>query len=192
MEAIKISDSTSFAKYFNTVRAVLEAPMMMIRWIVFLFVLGAVTDEIAFGQEVPFINDDPSVQQELDQDMFDFVAKTLGSAKLSPHMKCTLKTRTSRELRRFSDGEKWTDTLEVTYNTSGFESGQKVSFKIPMIAKYGLKKEANQWSGLGETVKIEMGDYYEHWLKFTHDGKGTIVNINIGNRLRVFPCQLNN
>lgn len=25
MEAIKISDSTSFAKYFNTVRAVLEA-----------------------------------------------------------------------------------------------------------------------------------------------------------------------
>lgn len=25
---------------------------MMIRWIVFLFVLGAVTDEIAFGQEV--------------------------------------------------------------------------------------------------------------------------------------------
>ncbi|MDG0817042.1 hypothetical protein [Bdellovibrio svalbardensis] len=80
--------------------------MTMIRWIVFLFFLGAFTDQLAFGNEIqitPFIKDDPIVRQEFDQSMFDFVTKTLGSAKLSPHMKCTLKTRTSRELRKFSD-----------------------------------------------------------------------------------------
>ncbi len=165
--------------------------MTMIRWIVFLFFLGALTDQIAFGQEIPFINDDPVVHQEFDQNMFDFVTKTLGSAKLSSHMRCTLKTRTSRELRKFSDGDKWTDILEVTYNTNGFESGQKLTLKIPMMAKYGLKKESNQWSGIGETIKIEAGDSYEHWLQFTHDGKGGIVFLNIGNRLRTLPCQTN-
>lgn len=165
--------------------------MMMIRWIVFLFVLGAVTDELAFGQNVPFVSDDPPVAQELDRDMFDFVSKTLGTAKLSTQLKCTLKTRTSRELRKFSDGERWVETLDVDYNTNGFESGQKLKIKIPMIAKYGVKKNSNQWSGLGETVKIETGDYYDHWITFTHDGKGGIVGLSMGNRLGVFPCQTN-
>ena len=71
--------------------------MVMIRWIVFLFVLGAVTDEIAFGQEVPSINNDPAVLQEFDS--------VTNAAKLSSYMKCTLKTRTSRELREFSCDE---------------------------------------------------------------------------------------
>jgi len=60
-----------------------------------------------------------------------------------------------------------------------------------MIAKYGIKKVSNQWSGLGETIKIEAGDYYEHWITFTHDGKGGIVSLNVGNILRVLPCQVN-
>ncbi len=160
----------------------------MAHWILLIFLLALAGNVSA--QEVPFVSDDPVVRRVLDQDMFDFVTKTLGSARLAPHLKCTLKTRSSRELRKFSDGEKWVETLEINYNTNGFDSGQKVSLKIPMTAKYGTKEQANQWSGLGETIKIEVGDYYGYWIIFTHDGKNGIVGLNIGNRLGSMPCQI--
>jgi len=35
-------------------------------------------------------------------EMFDFISKTLGAGKRAPHTNCTLKTRSSRELRKFS------------------------------------------------------------------------------------------
>lgn len=137
---------------------------------------------------VPLVNDDPRTDQVLDRDMFDFVAKTLGSGKMASHMACTLKTRTGRELRKFSTGSEWVEYLEVDYNSSGFASGQKVSFKIPMGAKYGINKTSNQWSAIGEDIKIELGDRYGYWIRFVHDGQGQIVMLQLGSDLRLAPC----
>lgn len=143
----------------------------------------------AQAQWVPTVSDDPTVMKVFDQDTFDFVSKTLSQNKLARHLNCTLKTRTSHELRKFSDGEKWIDVLEITYNTNGFDSGQKMNIKIPILAKVGIKKDLNQWSGMGEVIKIELGDYYSHWLRFTHDGQGHIVQLMMGSDLRMLPCQ---
>lgn len=152
----------------------------------FLFVLSPG----AQAQEVPMINDDPVVNRKMDNEMFDFVSKTLGGGKMAPHMECTLKTRNSRELRKFASGKEWVEILEVDFNSNGYDSGYKLSFKIPNDARYGHKKTPNQWSGVGEDIKIELGDRYGHYLRFTHDGQGRIVQLILGNDLRTTPCQV--
>lgn len=163
----------------------------MLRWI--LLILGAINfySFSVIAQEVPMINDDPIVNQNFNTEMFDFVSKTLGSAKMASHIRCTLKVRNDRELRKFSGGSEWVEVLNISFNSNGFDSGYKMNFKIPMTAKYGIKKSSNQWSGLGEDIKIELGDYYDHWLKFTHDGSGQIIQLIVGNNLRTAPCEQN-
>lgn len=163
----------------------------MIRWMIFLAGLVYLADTFVNAQEVPRIDDAPAVTHKMDNDMFDFVTKTLGGAKMAPHMKCTLKTHSSRELRKFSTGSQWVELLEVDFNSNGFESGQKMLFKIPSTATYGLQKTTNQWSGLGEDIKIDLGDSYGHWIRFSHDGTGRLIQLILGNDLRIAACQTN-
>lgn len=160
----------------------------MLRWMVIIATLVYLADSFVAAQ--PMVSDDPTVNKTLTPEMFEFVAKTLGAGKLAPHMQCSLKTHSSRELRKFSSGKEWVETLEIDFSSNGFDSGRKISFKIPNTAKYGSKKSANQWSGLGEDIKVETQDYYDHWLKFTHDGQGNIVQLIMGNSLTVVPCQI--
>ncbi|MGZ6473354.1 MAG: hypothetical protein ACXWRZ_19490 [Bdellovibrio sp.] len=160
----------------------------------FSFVLTVIClwSSLLLGQEVPAINDDPLATNTLNTEMFDWISGILSSGKMAPHMLCTLKVRNERTLRKFSDGEKWMEILNISFNSNGFDSGYKMNFKIPISAKYGIKKSTNQWSGIGEEIKIELGDHYDHYIKFTHDGHGQIVQLILGNNLRTVPCQLKN
>ena len=160
----------------------------MLKWMAILASLVYLADSLVQAQEVPMVNDDPVASRVLDTEMFDFITKTLSAGKMAPHMDCTLKTRSSRELRKFSGGNTWVETLEVDFSSNGFDNGLKMKFKIPSNAKYGVRQSTNQWSGLGEDIKIELDDYYGHWLKFSHDGQGRIVQLILGNNLRVAPC----
>lgn len=162
----------------------------MIRWMILLASLVYLADSLVAAQEVPFVNDEPVVNQTLDTEMFDFISKTLGAARMYPHMQCTLKTRSSREQRTFLEGSEWVETLEVDFSSNGFDSGYKIKFVIPSTAKFGLRKNNNHWSGLGEDIRIELDDFYGHWLSFTHDGKGRLVRLILGNNLRIVPCQV--
>lgn len=162
----------------------------MLRWILLLASLVYLVDSMVLAQEVPMVNDDPLVRDTMDADVFDFVSKILSGGKMSPHMLCTLKVRNTRELRNFSRGKQWVEFLEISFNSNGFDSGLKMNFKLPDNAKYGIKKSPNQWSGLGEDIKIELGDYYGHWIKFSHDGQDRLVQLILGNNLRITPCQI--
>lgn len=154
------------------------------------FVAIGFCSTIVFAQEVPMISDDPAVNSSMNSEMFEFISKTLGSARLDAHMLCTLKVRSDRALRKFSDGAKWVEILNISFNSNGFDSGLKMNLKLSMNSKYGTKKSANQWSGVGEDIKIELGDYYDSWVRFTHDGQGHIVQLVMGNNLKTVPCQL--
>jgi hypothetical protein len=57
-----------------------------------------------------------------------------------------------------------------------------------MGAKYGLKKVENEWSGIGEDIKIQLSDRLNHWIRFVHDGRGQIVMLQLGNDLMTNPC----
>lgn len=55
----------------------------MIRWMILLASLVYLVDSYVFAaQDVPFVNDEPLVNQTLDTEMFDFIAKTLGAGRM--------------------------------------------------------------------------------------------------------------
>ena len=144
---------------------------------------------LSHSQEVPFIDNPPKATKRLRQAAFDEISKLLYAGKLTPHMKCDIKARTFREERRFSDGKRIVEVLQIEYYPKGIYSDTKVSLQIPEhISTYGTKQISNQWSGVGEDILIQAHDYYDHWVRFTHDGKGGIVRLELGNNLATYPC----
>lgn len=141
------------------------------------------------AQEFPMLNDDPKADRPLEPAMFDFITQIL-SGKMAAHMHCKLKTKFIREVRNFSTGPEWVETLTIDYQMDDTYGSPQMSFKIPMTAKYGVQKSSNQWSGLGEDIKIEVNDSYGHWLKVTHDGNKNMVQLILGSDLRTHPCMI--
>lgn len=136
-----------------------------------------------------FVSDEAVADRPLTTNSFDSITKLLYAGKMSPHMKCDLKVRTLKEERTFSDGKKLVEIIEVVYYPRGIYADTQVKVVIPAgIATYGTKYVSNQWSGVGEEVKIEAHDSYDHWLRFMHDGKGHLVFFSLGNRLATYPC----
>jgi|GEM_PF-5141590 hypothetical protein len=141
------------------------------------------------AQEVPFIDSPPKATKRLGQEMFDNISKLLYAGKLAPHMKCEIKARAVREERKFTDGKRIVEVLQIEYYPKGIYSDTKVSLQLPeYISTYGTKQISNQWSGVGEDILIQAHDYYEHWVRFTHDGKGNLVDLQLGNYLTTYPC----
>ncbi|HEY8271056.1 MAG TPA: hypothetical protein VIG33_09215 [Pseudobdellovibrionaceae bacterium] len=157
------------------------------RFLVLSFSICSLLSAQVRAQE--FASEEPQAQQRLDFDEFENVTKLLYAGKLAPHMKCDLKVRTIKEERKFSDGKKLVEVMEVIYYPRGLFADLKVKVLIPaQLATFGLKYVSNQWSGAGEDIKIEAHDSYDHWLRFMHDGKGNIVQFSLGNSLATYPC----
>lgn len=142
----------------------------------------------AGAQLVPVIDDAPKATASMDATMFEYIAGTLHAARLAPHMKCELRVETGKELRKFLRGEEWVEFIEVHYRTNVGGGGHRMNMKFPMSVKYGLQKNVNPWSAVGEDIKIEAGDSEGHWLRFVHDGKGHLVFLSLGSDLRTLPC----
>lgn len=157
---------------------------------VFLFLipilLAAMMTE---AQEIPVLNDEPIAKTPLSFDQFEKITQVLHAGKMAPHMKCDLKVRTIREERKFTEGPKLVEVLEIIYYPRGLFADLKVKVLIPAeLSTFGVKFVSNQWSGAGEDIKIEAQDSYDHWLRFVHDGKGRLVHFSLGNRLATYPC----
>jgi len=138
-----------------------------------------------------YVSEEATASKPLTMDEFDNITKLLYAGKLAPHMKCDLKVRTIKEERTFTTGKKMVEIIEVVYYPRGIFSDMKVKVAIPAeVATYGTRYGANQWSGAGEEVKIELHDSYDHWLRFVHDGKGGIIFFSLGNNLATYPCMI--
>ncbi|PWU19750.1 MAG: hypothetical protein C5B49_05265 [Bdellovibrio sp.] len=136
---------------------------------------------------IPLVNDEPEVNLRLDPNTLEYFGKILASSRMAPHMDCSLKAETRTELRKFTTGEQYVQVIEIHFRSrAGFNSD--MNFKIPVTAKFGKKISTNPWSGLGEYVKIQLDDYYGHYISFIHDGSGHLVYLMLGNNVRTAPC----
>lgn len=141
--------------------------------------------------DIPFVKEDPVTDQKFTTEAFEKFFKILKSSKLGPHLDCELKAEFRHELRKYSDRETFVDLIEVEFETdAGFARGDVFKVKFPISSTYGRKFTPNHWSGQGEEFMIRSNDYYSHWLRFIHDGRGQIVLIMVGNNLRTYPCRV--
>ncbi len=157
----------------------------------FIFCLLMILETSAWAElvDIPFIKDDPETNLTFTPETFESVAKILAAGRLGPHLECRIRTELRHELRKYSDRSEWVDFIEITFSTNaGYARGDEMKVKFPRSSSYGRKMTANKWSGEGEDFKISAGDYYDHWIRFIHDGKGHIVLLMMGNNLKTYPC----
>jgi hypothetical protein len=148
-------------------------------------------DGFIIGFDIPLIDDSPETDKKLDINSFEKISQVLHASRMAPHLDCAIKTKNSKQERKFISETKYVEVLEVEYMPRNLFSPKKINFKIPAdLANFGSKISPNQWSGSGEDIKIEMNDYYNHWLRFTHDGRGQIIQFNVGNSSGTYPCSL--
>lgn len=136
----------------------------------------------------PLINQDPEVSEKFDRQSFDFVSNLFVSSRLAKKLACDLKARKTREIKKFSQGNRWVEILEIEYRPKGFFSSEVVFLKIPETARFGRIEQTHAEAGIIETFKIELGDFYGHSLLFSHDGKGFMTWIEVVSSFRQLPC----
>lgn len=157
--------------------------------LVLTLAIGVLFSTETWAQEVPRVSDEPIATKRLIDPAFDTITGLLHAGRLAPHMKCDIKVRTRKEDRKFSSGIKLVETLEVEYYPRGIYADTKVKVVFAMgLSTYGSKVTSNQWSGAGEDILIKANDSQQHWLRFTHDGKGNLVSLKLGNQLADYPC----
>lgn len=143
------------------------------------------------SQEVPFILNEPSYQK-LDRDLFHFIVETLHSGKSAQNLKCEVKVKTLQEVRKFSDGKKWVDLLEIEYTNNRDYDGIPMKAYFPLGTEVSRQIITSEFAGTVEEIKLIVNDRMDHYFIFHHDGKGNIIWVMMGNSLRMNPCQLKN
>lgn len=125
----------------------------------------------------------------LDWDLKEFIVKTLASSRLAPHLRCSFKARDFKELRKFSSGSKWVESIEFDYRNEGIHvSSMKAYF--PLGSKVEIETKNSEFAGPVEEIRISSGDRLDKTLIFQHDGRGQIVSMEMFDDLRVSPCLL--
>ena len=155
---------------------------------IFIGIFISIASSITFAQEVPQVSQDPKMNLKLNVDQYEFLAATLHTGKVAKDLECRFTTRASKELRKFSDGEKWVEFIDFEFEPDGFYHKNKFNFKIPLNAKFGKSKAFSNLHGPVEVLKIQTGDADDSTIRITHNGRNLITDIEVVSYLRVLPC----
>jgi hypothetical protein len=164
----------------------------MIRFFSSFFLVGLfIIDLSANSLDIPYIVEpSQSVPEKLTTKNIDELATILHTLKMGPSLRCSLKVRHQREVRKFSTGEKWIEMLEVKFvNDRGYGGIETKTF-FPEGSTFTRSIKNSEFSGPVEEIKFESNDRLSHWLTIHHDGKGVLVWAEMGNIYKVNPCQL--
>lgn len=117
-----------------------------------------------------------------------YIGDVLHNSKPHSKMKCAVKTRESRELRKFKDGSEWVESLEVDFRSDAFKSDLDKNFIVTPGAKYGYRKSQHSDFGVIEEIRVELDDSHSSYIEFSHDGNGNLTGFLYGDIMRVYPC----
>lgn len=140
-------------------------------------------------QAFPFILKE-APYQKLDLELFHFITETLQSGKPAANLRCEVKVRNIQEVRKFSDGKKWVELIEIEYTNNRDYDGIPMRAYFPIGTEVSKQIIISEFSGTVEEIKLRVSDRLDHYFVFHHDGNGHIVWMTMGNSLRMNPCQL--
>ena len=96
----------------------------------------------------------------------------------------------NRQMRKFSTGEQYVESLEVEYTNNASYGGIKMKTYFPLGAPLEISKVNSEFSGLVEEITLHAEDRLEHFITIQHDGLGHLIWATMGNIYMVNPCQL--
>lgn len=128
--------------------------------------------------------------QPLDSSLLNFISGTLQEARPAENLDCEVKTQTIREDRRFSDGVRRIEMLEVTYFTRSANSLPEQKSYFPLESKVTRSMVNSRFAGSVEEIQLEAEDTVNSRFIFQHNGRGEIVWMSYEDDLKTVPCRL--
>ena len=142
----------------------------------------------SYSQILVFAKADRKVQP-MTTELMNFIAESLHAGKPALNLNCSVKIREMKQERKFSDGVRIIEMLEIIYQSSLHHSPfQKAYFPTGSVVTREVKVSA--FSGTVEEIQIESDDLANSRFIFQHNGLGEIIWMSFENDLTTLPCGL--
>lgn len=123
--------------------------------------------------------------------LMSFIAETLHVAKPALNLSCSVKIREIKQERKFSDGIRIVEMLEIIYKSS-FLNTLEIKAYFPTGSSITREVKVSAFSGTVEEIQLESDDLANSRFVFQHNGLGEIVWMSFEDDLKTVPCRLKN
>lgn len=129
--------------------------------------------------------------QPMNIEIMTFIAETLHTGKIALNLNCEVRVREIKQERKFSDGIKIVEMLEIIYRSSLFSTPEQKAY-FPVESVVIREKKVSNFSGLIEEIQLESDDLANSRFIFQHNGRGEIIWMSFEDDLKTLPCRLKN
>ena len=127
--------------------------------------------------------------QPMNIELMTFIARTLHAGKPALNLDCEVRVREIKQERKFSDGVKIIEMLEIIYRGAVTNpSPQKAYFPVGSVIVKAQK--VSVFSGTVEEFQLEAGDLANSRFTFQHNGRDEIIWMSFEDDLKTLPCRL--
>ena len=119
-----------------------------------------------------------------------FIDETLHKSKLAVNLDCQITSKVNSDVRKFSDGFKRIETLEISFLSRYFNAPEEKIF-FPVGSKLTREVKNSKLAGVIEELQLEASDNPNSRLVIQHDGKGKITWLSYEDDMKTTPCHLN-
>ena len=158
---------------------------MRLLLIFFLFVVFC-----SFAHAQIFAIVDRSIKsQPLTTQKMSFIAETLHANKPALNLDCEVKVKEIKQERKFSDGIRIVEMLEIRYRSSLLDYQEQLVF-FPLQSLIKIQNKNSGFSGTVEEFELQSDDLANSRFIFQHDGRGNLIWMSFENDLKTIPCGL--
>jgi hypothetical protein len=123
--------------------------------------------------------------------MLKFISNTLHESKPALHLDCDVKVREITEERRFSDGIRRIDMLEIIFRSKNLSVPPEKFYFAVGSTRITKEHKVSKFSGPVEEIQLETEDNTNSRFVFQHNGQGEIIWMTFEDDLKTTPCRLN-
>ena len=127
--------------------------------------------------------------QPLTVDKMLFIAETLHANKPARNLDCEVKVKEIKQERKFSDGVKIVEMLEIRYRSSLLSYQEELVY-FPLQSEIKIQKKNSRFAGSVEEFELQADDLLSSRFIFQHDGRGNLIWMSFENDFKTVPCGL--
>jgi len=128
--------------------------------------------------------------QPLDEKLLKFISDTLHTGKPSLKLNCDVKVREITEEKKFSDGVRRIQMLEIIYKTNYMNLPEEKMY-FPVDSQITKEVKVSKFAGTVEEIQLQSDDLANSRFIFQHNGRGEIVWMSFEDDQKTAPCALN-
>ena len=118
-----------------------------------------------------------------------FIAEILHANKPALNLDCEVKVKEIKQERKFSDGIRIVEMLEIKYRSSLVDYQEQLIF-FPLQSLIKIQNKNSGFSGTVEEFELQSDDLANSRFIFQHDGRGNLIWMSFENDLKTVPCGL--